>query len=65
MFRNYENVGGVTLHRITMNVDAGPIVKQISFKIRLSDTIETARKRSDIIAAQMIKDFLHGLNHAS
>ncbi len=39
IFRNHEQEGGVTLHRITEHIDAGPIIYQATFPIVESDTV--------------------------
>lgn len=58
MFKHHEKVGGVTLHQITTDVDAGPIIAQLSYDITPCDTIDTARQKADMIAAQIIKTFI-------
>lgn len=55
IFRNHESESGVTLHQITENVDAGPVVFQSSFMIEESDTLESARKKADIQAAELTR----------
>lgn len=57
IFRNGETVTGVTLHKMSMQADAGEIICQQEFSI-LGVAYEEARKKSDTIAATMISDFL-------
>lgn len=57
IYRNGETVTGVTLHRMTMQADAGDIICRQEFSI-LGVAYEEARKISDTIAGTMICDFL-------
>ena len=54
MFLNHEREGGVTLHQITGNVDAGPILFQSSFLIDDTDTIDSARMKADQHAVELV-----------
>ena len=54
IFRNHEREGGVSICRITENVDAGPIYCQEPFIIEESDTIASAREKADGHAARLI-----------
>lgn len=58
IFRNNEKNGGVTIHRLSENVDGGKILMQRSFPILSSDTIDSARNMADKLAAQLICIFL-------
>lgn len=58
IFLYHEREGGVTLHRMTEQVDAGRIICQSSFLIEESDTIDSARLKSDKEAAKIIKRFI-------
>lgn len=61
IFRSHESESGVTLHRITHEVDSGVIVSQKTFAIASSDTIGSARNKADELAAELIKDFISTL----
>ncbi|MDO5419819.1 MULTISPECIES: formyltransferase family protein [Bacteroides] len=61
IFRNHESKSGVTLHRITKDVDCGPIVAQKSFVIASADTMVTARNKADLLAAELVSDFITNL----
>ena len=61
IFRNKETVGGVTLHRITEEVDAGDIVSQRKFTICSEKGVEVARREADCIAAKLVTDWLQHL----
>jgi phosphoribosylglycinamide formyltransferase-1 len=54
IFRNHEQEGGVTLHRITEHIDAGPIIYQATFPIVESDTVESARTKADNLASELV-----------
>lgn len=58
IFRNGEQVSGVTIHQLTDRPDSGGIVQQESFSIEPDDTINTARRKADVIAARMIDSLL-------
>ncbi len=58
LFKNGDKVGGVTLHRITEQIDSGEILCQESFEIESTDTIDTARHKSDIVASRIISNYL-------
>lgn len=61
IFRNCESRSGVTLHRITKEVDCGAIVSQKTFVLEASDTIVSARIKADELAAELTKDFIFNL----
>ena len=61
IFRNRESKSGVTLHRITREIDSGAIVTQKTFIIAPSDTMEAARIKADELAAGLAKDFVSNL----
>ena len=61
IFRNKESQSGVTLHKITNDVDNGIIVSQKSFVIETSDTLESARSKADALAASIANDFISNL----
>lgn len=61
IFRNHESKSGVTLHRITKDVDNGPAVSQKSFLIASADTMATARNKADLLAAELAGDFIANL----
>ena len=61
IFRNRESKSGVTLHRITKEIDSGAIVTQKTFIIAPSDTMEAARIKADELAAGLAKDFVSNL----
>lgn len=54
IFRDRVKISGVTIHRLSCNVDSGEIVMQKSFEISCDDSMETARNKADILAAEMI-----------
>ncbi len=62
IFHNHESISGVTLHKITKEVDNGLIVLQRTFDIEDSDTIESARSKADKLAAQLANDFISNLS---
>ncbi len=53
-FRHHEHESGVTLHHLTEQVDAGPIVFQTPFVIEDSETLDSARDKADGIAAELV-----------
>ncbi len=55
IFAAHEKQGGVTIHRLTEHVDAGEIIVQEAFEITAEDTIESARKKADMLAAKLVK----------
>lgn len=57
IFNKHETESGVTLHRITQDIDGGIIVSQRPFPITPSDTIWTARSKADKIASEMALEF--------
>ncbi len=61
IFQNKETESGVTLHRITKEIDSGGIVSQKAFGIMPSDTVETARRKADNVAAELCRDFINTL----
>lgn len=61
IFRNHESTSGVTLHKISKEVDSGLIVLQRTFDIEDSDNIESARSKADKLAAQLTNDFISNL----
>lgn len=61
IFRNQESASGVTLHKITKEIDSGIIVLQKSFVIEASDTIESARSKADELAARLANEFISNL----
>lgn len=61
IFRNHESESGVTLHRITKEIDGGAIVSQKTFIITPFDTMESARTKADELAAGLAKDFVVNL----
>ena len=58
IFRIHEREGGVTLHQITKQVDAGSIVFQRSFRIEETDTLEIARMKADRLAAELVEQLI-------
>jgi len=58
MFRNGEREGGVTIHRLANEADAGETIVQKAFEIESSDTIETARQKADTLATEMLSQLL-------
>lgn len=58
IFRNHDWKTGVTLHQMTEHIDSGLIVSQSLFLIDDSDTIDSARMKSDIEAAKIIERFI-------
>lgn len=65
IFRNHEHEGGVTLHRMTEHIDAGPIIFQSSFLITKSDTIDSARLKADEHAALLVQKLIKKLTISS
>ena len=63
MFENKERLSGVTLHRLASETDSGEIICQMSFSIEPTDTIESARDKSDAIAAQMFESWYANLKN--
>lgn len=61
IFHNQESISGVTLHKISKEVDGGIIVLQRTFVIEASDTIESARIKADRLAAELANDFISNL----
>lgn len=57
IFHNQEKEGGVTFHRLSEKVDGGNIIMQRMFRILSTDTIESARKKADKLAAQLMSSF--------
>lgn len=55
-----SQTNGVTLHRITQNVDAGEIMAQSSYSI-VGMSCKSARQLADDIAGMMISDFIKNL----
>lgn len=58
IYRNGETVTGVTLHKMSIQADAGEIVRQERFSIA-GIPYEDARAISDMVASNMISDFIH------
>lgn len=56
MLHAKETEGGVTLHRITSDVDCGEILMQESFII--GNNLDKARHKADLIAAEIIYRFI-------
>lgn len=54
IFKNKETVSGVTLHRISDDIDGGEIIFQQAFNINPNNSFEYVRNEADIIAAQLI-----------
>lgn len=57
----HETHGGVTLHHITDKMDGGEIIMQRCFDMDLSQGIEEARKKSEVIAAEILSSYLSDL----
>lgn len=53
VFANKEKIHGVTLHKISKQIDHGTILLQKEYRIELNDTIDTARQKADKIAAEL------------
>ena len=53
IFANNEKVNGVTLHKMTGDVDDGEIIFQEKYTITPTDNVETARDKADVIAAEL------------
>ncbi len=53
IFANHETQNGVTLHRITENIDQGEIIFQEKYLISHTDNILSARNKADVIAAEL------------
>lgn len=62
IFSNKERESGVTLHRITQEIDGGPIVMQRKFCITAEDSITSARNKADKLAAEMARTFFSSYN---
>ena len=56
---NGEQVTGVTIHRITKRVDAGPIVAQKKVTIEFTDTALTLRKKLESATVDLLKESWH------
>lgn len=61
ILHNHESTSGVTLHKLSKEVDSGLIVLQRTFDIEDSDTLESARSKADELAAQLAYDFISSL----
>lgn len=61
LYADRVTMTGVTLHKMTKHVDIGDIIIQQEFSI-LGLSYAEARKKSDMIAALMISDFLKTFN---
>lgn len=55
IFANGERTNGVTLHKITAEVDAGEVVFQVEYNIEPCDTVSVARKKADVLAAELAR----------
>lgn len=55
IFENHETKNGVTLHRITEDIDGGPIIMQKAYDISPNDTIMSAREKSDKLASELVQ----------
>ena len=53
IFANKESVSGVTLHRISSNIDGGEIIYQVEYSIDPCDTIDKARYKADCLATEL------------
>lgn len=58
IFKNKEQVGGVTLHRLDEEFDKGEIVRQSEFTISQTDDISSAREKADSIACDMLLEYI-------
>jgi methionyl-tRNA formyltransferase len=61
IFRDHESISGVTLHKITEEIDNGVIVSKKTFLIEDPDTIESARSKADELAKELAKDLVSKL----
>ncbi len=60
IFEDGVKESGVTLHRMSVDVDAGEIVAQLPFHISDEDDIMSARHKSDTIALSLVNsNFSH------
>lgn len=59
MYATHETKGGVTLHRLSTDVDAGEILIQRAFI--LCRNLQSDREQSDKIAAEIIRTYILGL----
>lgn len=55
MFKKHEREGGITLHYMTEQADAGSVVYQYAFSISETDTVDSARRKADVIAAKLVR----------
>lgn len=58
IIKNKTRELGVTIHHMVVTPDAGEIIYQEKFEILNQDTIEIARKKSDIVASNLLKKIL-------
>lgn len=58
IFENKTRETGVTIHHMDVTPDIGEIISQEKFEILKQDTIESARKKSDIVASNLLKKTL-------
>lgn len=58
IFENNTRETGVTIHYMDITPDIGEIISQEKFEILKQDTIESARKKSDIVASNLLKKTL-------
>ncbi len=61
IFANHGTEGGVTLNRISSQVDQGEILLQQAFAIAPTDSITTARAKADALASTLLQQFLSSL----
>lgn len=58
VIKNRECHTGVTIHKITSNIDGGEIILQQSFEIDWFKPIDILRSQSDAIAANLVKKLI-------
>ena len=58
MAENNETMGGVTLHRLTSDIDKGEILMQHPLRLDMAKGIEWNRKNADRLAAEMLSSFI-------
>ena len=59
MMKSNDRYGGVTLHRLSMQIDCGEIIVQRKIRIHKGETFAEIRDRVDKLAAKTIEVFLN------
>jgi methionyl-tRNA formyltransferase len=65
MLANGEGEAGVTVYFMNEDIDAGDIAGQRKFEIRATDTLDQFLQRSKRVAAELVTDVLHQIEHGT